>query len=180
MDKDRIAGSANQAKGAIKQVAGKVTGDAKLQAEGSADKAAGKVQNAVGGAKDAFHRLQVDPLARHVGRALVFLENLRESRGLTLRFGNRLELVALGFLDDRCRPSARFRHDAIGIGLGLVAEPVLILLCSGHIAKGGNDLLRGIDRLQLHLQDQHAGFVGVEDLLHQILDGRFDHLAFGR
>jgi hypothetical protein len=36
-----------------KQAAGKVTGDAKLQAEGSADKAAGKVQNAVGGAKDA-------------------------------------------------------------------------------------------------------------------------------
>ena len=54
MDKDRIEGSANQAKGAIKEAAGKVTGDAKLQAEGAADKAAGKVQNAVGGAKDAL------------------------------------------------------------------------------------------------------------------------------
>jgi len=54
MDKDRIEGSANQAKGAIKQVAGKMTGDAKLQAEGAADKAKGKVQNAVGGAKDAL------------------------------------------------------------------------------------------------------------------------------
>jgi uncharacterized protein YjbJ (UPF0337 family) len=54
MDKDRIEGSANQAKGAIKEAAGKVTGDAKLQAEGKADKAAGKVQNAVGGAKDAI------------------------------------------------------------------------------------------------------------------------------
>jgi len=32
MDKDRIEGSANQAKGAIKETAGKVTGDAKLQA----------------------------------------------------------------------------------------------------------------------------------------------------
>ena len=53
MDKDRIAGSANQAKGAIKEAVGKVTGDAKLQAEGKADKAAGKVQNAVGGMKDA-------------------------------------------------------------------------------------------------------------------------------
>ena len=47
MDKDRIEGSANQAKGAIKQGAGKLTGDAKLQAEGAADKAKGKVQNAV-------------------------------------------------------------------------------------------------------------------------------------
>ena len=54
MDKDRIAGSAMEAKGAIKQAAGKVTGDAKLQAEGAADKATGKVQNAVGGAKDAI------------------------------------------------------------------------------------------------------------------------------
>jgi len=53
MDKDRIDGSANQAKGAIKEAAGKMTGDAKLEAEGKADKAAGKVQNAVGGLKDA-------------------------------------------------------------------------------------------------------------------------------
>ena len=54
MNKDRIEGSANQAKGAIKETAGKVTGDAKLQAEGAADKAAGKVQNAVGGLKDSL------------------------------------------------------------------------------------------------------------------------------
>ena len=54
MDKDRIEGIANQAKGTIKEVAGKVTGDAKLQSEGAADKAAGKVQNAVGGVKDAI------------------------------------------------------------------------------------------------------------------------------
>jgi len=53
MDKDRIEGSAKQAGGAIKEAAGKVTGDAKLKAEGSAEKTAGKVQNAVGGAKDA-------------------------------------------------------------------------------------------------------------------------------
>jgi uncharacterized protein YjbJ (UPF0337 family) len=54
MDKDRIEGSANQAKGAIKQAAGNLTGDAKLQSEGAADKVKGKVQNAVGGAKDAL------------------------------------------------------------------------------------------------------------------------------
>jgi len=53
MDKDRIEGAAKQAGGAIKETAGKVTGDARLQAEGAADKTAGKVQNAVGGAKDA-------------------------------------------------------------------------------------------------------------------------------
>ncbi len=54
MNKDRIEGSATQAKGAIKQAAGKLTGDSKLQAEGAADKAVGKIQNAVGGAKAAI------------------------------------------------------------------------------------------------------------------------------
>jgi uncharacterized protein YjbJ (UPF0337 family) len=53
MDKDRIAGTAHQAKGAVKEGLGKVSGDAKLKAEGKAEKAAGKVQNAVGGVKDA-------------------------------------------------------------------------------------------------------------------------------
>ncbi|MGD0636159.1 MAG: CsbD family protein [Beijerinckiaceae bacterium] len=52
MDKDRVAGSAKEIKGGIKQAAGKVVGDAKLQAEGKADVAEGKVQNAVGGLKD--------------------------------------------------------------------------------------------------------------------------------
>jgi len=54
MDKDRIEGSADQAKGAIKQGAGKLTGDAKLQAEGAADKLKGKAQNAIGGLKDTI------------------------------------------------------------------------------------------------------------------------------
>jgi uncharacterized protein YjbJ (UPF0337 family) len=53
MDKDRIKGSAEQAKGAVKEAAGKVFGDKKLETEGKADKVAGKVQNAVGGLKDA-------------------------------------------------------------------------------------------------------------------------------
>lgn len=53
MNRDRIEGSARQAKGAVKEAAGKLTGDAKLKAEGRADKVAGKVQNAVGGVKDA-------------------------------------------------------------------------------------------------------------------------------
>jgi uncharacterized protein YjbJ (UPF0337 family) len=53
MDKDRIAGTAHQIKGAVKETVGKLTGDAKTQAEGAAEKAAGKVQNIVGGAKDA-------------------------------------------------------------------------------------------------------------------------------
>lgn len=53
MDKDRIVGSAEQAKGAVKEAAGKALGDKKLETEGKTDKAAGKVQNAIGALKDA-------------------------------------------------------------------------------------------------------------------------------
>ena len=53
MDKDRIEGSAKQMKGAVKVGIGKLVGDEKMKAEGRADKVEGKVQNAVGGAKDA-------------------------------------------------------------------------------------------------------------------------------
>ena len=53
MDKDRIKGSAEQAKGAVKETAGKLLGDKKLETDGKTDKAVGKVQNAIGGLKDA-------------------------------------------------------------------------------------------------------------------------------
>lgn len=54
MDKNRVAGSAKQVKGSIKKAVGKVSGDAKLKASGDADRTAGKIQNAVGGIKDAL------------------------------------------------------------------------------------------------------------------------------
>ncbi len=53
MDKDRIAGSIKEIKGAAKEAVGKAIGDAKLQSDGKADRAVGKIQNAVGGLKDA-------------------------------------------------------------------------------------------------------------------------------
>jgi len=52
MDKDRIKGAVNQAKGTLKETVGKVTGDVKLESEGKADKLAGKLQNAIVGIKD--------------------------------------------------------------------------------------------------------------------------------
>jgi uncharacterized protein YjbJ (UPF0337 family) len=54
MDKDRIEGAAEQAKGKIKEVAGKITGDSKTEAEGKADQLKGKIQNTVGGIKDTL------------------------------------------------------------------------------------------------------------------------------
>ena len=54
MDKERVKGSAQQAKGKIKEPAGKAVGNRKLQARGKAEKAGGKIRNAVGGMKDAM------------------------------------------------------------------------------------------------------------------------------
>jgi uncharacterized protein YjbJ (UPF0337 family) len=56
MDKDRIAGAAKEIKGSTKETIGKAIGDAKLQSDGKADKVAGKVQNAIGGLKDALKK----------------------------------------------------------------------------------------------------------------------------
>lgn len=54
MDKDRIEGVAKQTKGTIKETIGNVVGDAKLVADGIRDKTEGKIQNAVGSARDSL------------------------------------------------------------------------------------------------------------------------------
>jgi uncharacterized protein YjbJ (UPF0337 family) len=54
MDKNRIEGSVKQVKGSVEEAAGKLLGDAKLTAEGKADKVAGKIQNAVGSVSDSL------------------------------------------------------------------------------------------------------------------------------
>lgn len=53
-DQDRIEGAAKNIGGKIKEGVGKITGDEKLKAEGRADQVEGKVQNTVGGVKDAL------------------------------------------------------------------------------------------------------------------------------
>jgi uncharacterized protein YjbJ (UPF0337 family) len=57
MDKDRITGAARGIKGSVKEAIGKVTGDAKLQSDGKAQRTAGKIQNAVGGMKDTVREI---------------------------------------------------------------------------------------------------------------------------
>ncbi|WP_167332441.1 CsbD family protein [Mesorhizobium metallidurans] len=52
VNKDQVAGVAKQVKGSVKQAAGKVTGNRQTEAEGAADKIAGKVQKTYGDVKD--------------------------------------------------------------------------------------------------------------------------------
>jgi uncharacterized protein YjbJ (UPF0337 family) len=54
MDNDRVKSSATNIGGKAKEAAGNLTGDTKLQGEGKANQAKGKIQNAVGGIKDAL------------------------------------------------------------------------------------------------------------------------------
>jgi uncharacterized protein YjbJ (UPF0337 family) len=53
MDREHIRGLADKAKGAVKDVAGAVTGDKELQAEGKLDKAKGSAHTLAGDIKDA-------------------------------------------------------------------------------------------------------------------------------
>ena len=52
IDREHVKGAADKIKGSVKDTAGKVTGDEKMQAEGKMDKAKGAAHNAAGDAKD--------------------------------------------------------------------------------------------------------------------------------
>ena len=56
MDREHVKGAADKAKGAMKDAAGKLTGDTKLQSEGKIDKAKGDAHNAAGDVKDAARK----------------------------------------------------------------------------------------------------------------------------
>jgi uncharacterized protein YjbJ (UPF0337 family) len=53
MDREHVKGAADKVKGAIKDAAGKMTGDREMQAEGKMDKAKGAAHNVAGDVKDA-------------------------------------------------------------------------------------------------------------------------------
>ena len=52
MNNDQVKGRVEQAKGSVKEAAGKAVGNPNLRDEGSADKTAGKVQAGFGDAKE--------------------------------------------------------------------------------------------------------------------------------
>ncbi len=56
MNKDEVKGATQKGVGAVKEGAGKLVGNHKLQAEGVADKVAGSAKEAVGKVKDAAHK----------------------------------------------------------------------------------------------------------------------------
>jgi uncharacterized protein YjbJ (UPF0337 family) len=54
VNKDQIAGSVKEVKGAVKEMAGKAIGDTKLESAGKIDGLWGRIQNAFGGLKETL------------------------------------------------------------------------------------------------------------------------------
>jgi uncharacterized protein YjbJ (UPF0337 family) len=103
MDKDRIDGAGKEVKGAIKDAAGKLTGDRVLQAEGKADKAVGKVQSEVGKTKDAIRdaarKIWFDrgiASGRPSERAAIFLLDVQSLGQSRTALGNYMITVPFG------------------------------------------------------------------------------------
>lgn len=56
VNKDQVKGVAKQVKGSVKETAGRVTGNRQTEAEGVAEKTAGKVQKGFGDVKEKVKR----------------------------------------------------------------------------------------------------------------------------
>ncbi len=56
MDKEHVKGAADKTSGAMKDAAGKATGNDKLRAEGAIDKAKGDLREGLGDAKDSLRK----------------------------------------------------------------------------------------------------------------------------
>jgi uncharacterized protein YjbJ (UPF0337 family) len=54
--KDKVEGTFHEAKGKVKEVAGKITDNPKLAAEGTGEKIAGKVQGKIGQVEKVFEK----------------------------------------------------------------------------------------------------------------------------
>ena len=87
MDKNRIEGIGHQVKGTLKQNLGKLIGDAKLEADGASERAAGEAQNAAG---DPFIGIDAD---RILGVGHQLKGALKEGLG---KIANDQELTAAG------------------------------------------------------------------------------------
>jgi uncharacterized protein YjbJ (UPF0337 family) len=61
MNKDRVSGTIDEVVGSTKQTAGKLTGNTPLQVKGVAQQVKGKLENALGNAKDAVRGANQKP-----------------------------------------------------------------------------------------------------------------------
>lgn len=65
MDREHIKGATEKAKGAVKETAGKLTGDERLRTEGKFDKAKGAAHKVAGDVKEAVRHGSHGPKIPH-------------------------------------------------------------------------------------------------------------------
>ena len=117
MDKDRIKGAAKQVAGNIKQSVGKALGDGKMQADGAAQTAAGKGQNAVGGMTAAVRDADKKSGPAHAqGSGGVFCRPVPAPSERIARRWNFAPRQAVQW-DDRCSRIARAQQSCVRLPL---------------------------------------------------------------
>src|SRR5262249_26157166 len=85
--------------------------------------------------------------------------------------------ISLGRLRDLRGASARLGHHAIGVGLRFILGALGVRARGLHVTERVDHLGGGVDLLQLHLADLHAGAIVIEGALHQVVHGALDGLA---
>jgi uncharacterized protein YjbJ (UPF0337 family) len=95
MDKNRIEAIGHQLKGTLKEGLGKIIGDAKLTADGAAEREAGEAQNPAGAAANPLIDIGVDP-DRIAGVGHQLKGALKERLG---KFTGDRELAAAGIAE---------------------------------------------------------------------------------
>ncbi len=87
-------------------------------------------------AEHLLHGFEIHAFARHAGRFRILLVNLVVALGLALGVEDGLFAISVGLGQNARRAALGFRHDFVGVGLGLVDLTLLVLLRGGHVAVG--------------------------------------------
>ena len=131
----------------------------------------------VGVLEHLLHRLEIEPLARHVGRLGIFVVDRDEALGLALRLLHDAVLVGGGLFADLRGIAARLAELLVGILVGLLDELVLVLLGALHLVEGVGHFARRRGVLDRDGVDGEPGAIFVERSLQDFAHVLGDALA---
>ena len=117
-----------------------------------------------------LHRIQIQTFPRHVGGFFILRKQLQEARGFAIGAGDGPLAIGFGLLHQPCRRPARLGYHFVGIGLGLVFEPLLVFARLDGIFEGVLDLVRRLGIDEVDVADPDAGLILIQRLLDLGLD----------
>jgi hypothetical protein len=128
-------------------------------------------------AEHLLHRLDVQAIARHRGRLLVFGKHRAEALRIALGLRDDPALVALGLLaQPGCRALCLGDHVA-RVGLAFLLQPVAVLARLERVLERRLHLLGRLDALHVDVDDDDAGLQSVELELDRFDEIRGDGVA---